>query len=81
MDPAARWQRIDELFYAALDLDPQARPVFLLQACGSDVELLKEVESLLNSSEQTLGFARKAVSQIARLQTVGPQPAGKLVGA
>jgi hypothetical protein len=39
MDPAAHWQRIDELFYAALDLDPQARPAFLLQACGSDCDL------------------------------------------
>jgi len=75
------WQRIDELFYAALDLDPQARPAFLQQACGTNVELLKEVESLLESSGKTLGFAGKAILQVARQQTVEPQPTGKRVGA
>ena len=75
------WQRIDELFYAALDLDPAARSAFLQQACGANVELLKEVESLLDSSGKTLGFARRAVSLVARQQTVEPQPAGKRVGA
>ena len=81
MDPAGRWQRIDELFYAALDLPPHSRLQFLQQACGPDLELLNEVESLLNSSEQTLGFARKAVSQVVRQQTIEEQPAGKRVGA
>ncbi|MBI4911594.1 MAG: protein kinase [Acidobacteria bacterium] len=31
----------------ALDLEPEARPAFLDQACGSDAELRREVESLL----------------------------------
>jgi len=75
------WQRIEELFYAALDLDSAARPAFLQAACGTDLELLKEVESLLGSSEKTMGFARNAVLQIARQQSVEPQPAGKRVGA
>ena len=86
MDPAGHWQRdhwqrIEELFYAALDLDSQARPAFLHQACGADLELLREIQSLLDSSQQTLGFARNAVLQVARQQTVAPQPAGKRVGA
>jgi len=81
MDPADRWQRVEALFYAALDLDPQARTAFLRQECGASVELLQEVESLLDSSEQTLGFARNAVSEVARQQTVEPQPTGKRVGA
>jgi hypothetical protein len=45
------WQRIEELFYAALDLDPATRSAFLQEACGTDLELLKEVESLLGSSD------------------------------
>ncbi len=81
MDPAKRWQRIDELFYAALDLPSHSRLEFLQQACGTDLELLKEVESLLSSSEETLGFARKAVSHVARQQTIEEQPAGKRIGA
>jgi eukaryotic-like serine/threonine-protein kinase len=86
MDPAAHsppdhWKRIDELFYAALDLDPQARPAFLERACGTNVELLKEIQSLLEASEKTLGFAQKAVVQVAREQTLEPLPAGSRVGA
>lgn len=59
----------------------QARPAFPQEACGSDVELLKEVESLLSSSRETLGYARKAVPQLARQQTFEAQPAGRRVGA
>jgi len=86
MDPAAHlqpdhWKRIDELFYAALDLDPQARLAFLEQACGSDIELLKEIQSLLEASGKTLGFAQKAVVQLAREQTIEALPAGSRVGA
>src|ERR1700677_4206354 len=75
------WQRIEELFYAALDLDSAARPGFIQQACGSDLDLLKEVESLLGSSAKTMGFARNAVMQVARQQTIEPQPVGKRIGA
>jgi eukaryotic-like serine/threonine-protein kinase len=79
--PSGRWQRIEELFYAALDLDTEARPGFLQQACGANLELLQEVESLLDSSRQTFGFARQAVLQVAHQQTTEPQPTGKRVGA
>ncbi|HUB52170.1 MAG TPA: serine/threonine-protein kinase [Terracidiphilus sp.] len=80
MDTAGRWRRIDELFYAALDLEPQARSAFLAEACGTDTALLKEVGSLLDASEHTLGYAQSAVLQLARQQTIEPQPAGKQVG-
>lgn len=81
MDPADRWRRIDSLFYAALDLPEHARPQFLQQACGPDLDLLNEIESLLNSSEHTLGFARQAVAQVAREETQEVQPAARRVGA
>jgi eukaryotic-like serine/threonine-protein kinase len=86
MDPAGEWQRnhwqrIEELFYAALDLDAGARPAFLQQACATNPELLKEVESLLSSSEKTIGFARSAVLHVAQQRSVEPQPEGKRVGA
>ena len=86
MDAAAQWQRehwqrIDELFYAALELDAAARPAFLGEACGGDLQLLREVESLLGSSQQTLGFARGAVAEVAARPSIALQPAGKRVGA
>jgi eukaryotic-like serine/threonine-protein kinase len=65
MDPAERWRRIEELFHAALDLEPQARPPFLQQACGDDIDLIKEVESLLDSSNKTMDFVPQAVLEVA----------------
>jgi eukaryotic-like serine/threonine-protein kinase len=76
------WQRIEELFYTALELDPESRPAFLQQACGANLELQREVESLLDSSQKTVGgFVREAVLRVARQQTTGLQPSGKRVGA
>jgi serine/threonine-protein kinase len=76
-----RWQRIEHLFYEALDLEPSARATFLNQACGLDVTLREELTSLLKSSEQTLDFAREAVLQLAHDQSDVAIPAGKRIGA
>ena len=81
MEPTERWRRVEELFYAALECDPPGASEFLQQACAGDAELLREVQSLLDSSKHTLGFARSAVWHVAREQTAGPQSAGQRVGA
>ena len=39
-----RWRQIEGLFYQALELKPEARPEFLKQSCGGDMELQNEVE-------------------------------------
>jgi len=75
-----RWRRIEELFYAVLEQDPQAAQEFLQQACGSDIDLLREVRSLLDSSKHSLGFAHRAVLKVAREQVAGLPSAGKRVG-
>jgi hypothetical protein len=41
------WQEVTQLYEAALERDPSAREAFLLDACGSDAELRREVDSLL----------------------------------
>lgn len=46
-----RWQRVNELFNAALEKQGDARRVFLVNACGDDHELRREVEKLLNGDE------------------------------
>jgi Tol biopolymer transport system component len=48
-DSSDRWHRIERLFYAALDEPTGGRQAFLTRACGSDVELQREVESLLSA--------------------------------
>jgi len=42
-----RWQQVEELFHAALECEPERRTAFLAKACQDDLELRREVESLL----------------------------------
>ena len=60
------WTQLEKLFYQALDVDPAARASFLDDACAGDAGLREEVESLLESSQETVGFLRGMVSDAAR---------------
>src|SRR4029078_4442491 len=42
-----RWRQVDDLFHAALAHPPEGRGPFLAAACGADVALRQEIESLL----------------------------------
>ena len=44
---AERWTRVKGLFQQALDRRPAERQRFVDEACGTDGELRREVESLL----------------------------------
>ena len=76
MDSADRWRQIEELFHAALDLEPQGRPAFLQQACGPDTGLRQEVESLLDSAGKTMDFVPQAVIEMAHRMSVEASATG-----
>src|ERR1700691_2935968 len=61
-----RWNRIEEVFYAAWDLDAEARPAFLQLSCGHNPELRKEVESLLSAAHKPSDYLPDAVRKVAR---------------
>ncbi len=42
-----RFARISQLYSEAAELAPEARTVYLAQACAGDEEMRREVESLL----------------------------------
>jgi TolB-like protein len=46
-----RWQRIEQLYYAALEMPAEARSAFLAQQCNADPDLRREVEELLAQDE------------------------------
>lgn len=46
MDPP-RWQQIEDILQAALDIGPSKRSAFLGEACGDDASLRREVDDLL----------------------------------
>lgn len=60
-----RWQRIEVLFHRALEVDEDARAAWVQQACGDDLELRAELESLLAPAEMTLGAVKGAVAEAA----------------
>jgi serine/threonine-protein kinase len=51
MEPE-RWQRIDELFHAAVACEPPNRAAYLEGSCDGDLWLRKEIESLLLADER-----------------------------
>jgi eukaryotic-like serine/threonine-protein kinase len=51
-----RWQKVKEIFHAALDKPVAERNAFVAQACNGDDELRIEVESLLASLEKDGSF-------------------------
>jgi len=44
-----RWQQIEDIFHAALDLPPEEREAFLADACSLDPQLKTEIESYLST--------------------------------
>ena len=66
-----RWQRVENLYHAALELEGNRRVAFLEESCAGDEELRREVESLLAHQKGAHDFlevpameeAAKAVAQ------------------
>jgi len=53
-----RWRQVEEMLHAALSRGERERAAFLLQACGGDVALQREVELLLAQQASMGAFSR-----------------------
>src|SRR5262245_580191 len=74
-----RWQRIEQIVLAALDLPAPERVAFLDSTCGKDVDLRREIESLLAEDADADGVLQSIVGEAAgRLQDC---PANHRIGA
>ena len=51
-----RWQKLDDLFHAALERRPEEREAFLDEACAGDVSLRENVTALLAAHEEAASF-------------------------
>ena len=60
-----RWQQVDQIFQAAIELDPAERVPFLETSCVGDDELRREVESLITSDEQGLSVVDSPAYEVA----------------
>jgi non-specific serine/threonine protein kinase/serine/threonine-protein kinase len=78
-----RWLRIKSIFSAALELSGDARAAYTARMCGADAELRREIEALLESSEEAPDFIETPVlgdlrGMIGR--RIGPYRVTELIG-
>src|SRR5262245_38162621 len=77
-----RWNEINRIYDAALEVEEEARPDFLERDCQEDEELRREVESLLAYDKQAQPFIdRPAFQKTAqKLASEPPSLVGRKLG-
>jgi eukaryotic-like serine/threonine-protein kinase len=60
-----RFQQIEQIYHAALELEPDERERYLASVCGQDIELKREVESLLASLAEAENFIETPPDHLA----------------
>ena len=58
------WDRIQEIYYAAVSMAPSERNAFVERACAQDQDLLREVKSLLEAGDSSGSFLQSPVFEI-----------------
>jgi len=79
-----RWQQIKAVLEQALETPQQERSAFLDQACSDDVEMRKELDSLLKSSEDVRsGFLHSPIPPVTLISgsRIGEYEVRTLVGS
>ena len=69
-----RWQQVNDLFTAAIELEPTLRSAFLDNTCGSDSELRQQVESLLAYDGRGCDLIERVVVEVAAPFLAEEQP-------
>src|SRR4051812_48362479 len=62
---AERWKQIEDLYHAAQAEQPEQRNEFLSNACSSDEDLRREVESLLGYETDTAMILDRPALEVA----------------
>ena len=75
-----RLHRIEEIYHAALERDEKSREAFLEQACGSDADLRREVESLLAQAHSDAAFLEEPALEVAAKALAQDEPTRGMVG-
>jgi serine/threonine protein kinase len=76
-----RWKQIDQLFSEALRMDIEKRQAFLNEVCSGDENLRKEIESLLQSDQQSSDLIHATPARMAaHLLSLKSLEAGKSIG-
>lgn len=79
MEANKRWERVEELFHATLQLEPSERAEYLSDQCAGDPELLREVESLVTEAESQGNFIEESAMSLT-LKIMSDGKSGSLAG-
>src|SRR5262249_44767240 len=77
---AERNRKIEELFHAALELEPGQRDSFLSSACRDDSALRAEIEALIAADERSSSFMNSPAYHAGGLIETRAHPIGILIG-
>jgi len=77
-----RWEQINRLYNAVVEVEEKERTSFLEKSCGGDAELRREVESLLAYDQQAQQFIDRPAMQMAaeKLAIEPPSLVGQKLG-
>src|SRR6266496_1018155 len=68
-----RYQQVEQLYRAAIEVESDRRDAFLAEACGGDDALRRDIESLLGYQAQSGGILdQHALEVVARAMTGKP---------
>ena len=68
------WERIKQIFQAALERSPEERPDFVFKACQGEANLRAEVEKLLQALDRAGDFLEKPVFGNLASRSGSPKP-------
>ncbi len=83
LHPPERWKIIEDLFHQCLQLPAEARAAFLDEHCGSDTELRKQIEVLLDSASTPVNLVEERIVKAAHdfvAASTGSVEVGKMIG-
>ena len=77
---AERLKKVEEIYHAALEIQPTDRKSFLVESCGEDIELLREVESLLSFNRTSDAILNSPPGALAAEMFTNKDMYGDLIG-
>lgn len=76
-----RFRKIEEIYHAALEVASGARAAFLEDKCGSDLEIKKEVKTLLQFEKSPASFLEDSPADVAAMMFADRENADDLVNS
>jgi serine/threonine protein kinase len=69
-----RWQQVDRVFQAAVELEPEKRSAFLNEACHGDEQLRQKIEAMLACDDRGWQMIEKSAVEVAAPLLSDEQP-------